>query len=432
MSKRSNYARSHNIIQSRFDWPLITTFILLMIFSLLTVLSTTYLQFEQGSLRPFVMQNIWYGVGIISAIILAQINYETLFKLAPLGYCFGLLLLAAVLIFYDRDIYVAWGAKSWLSFAGLTFQPSELMKFFYILMLARLVRDYTVLCNSSHYEQLPVRQQLNMDWKFLFRLVLWSLPPFVLVLAQNDFGTMLVFMVILIGVIFVSGISWRIIIPSLLILGAVFSLLLFLVLYDRDLLLKIGFQNYQFSRIDSWLEPFGSTAGESYQLSQSLKAIGSGQIIGKGLGAFEVYVPVRESDMIFATIGENFGFLGSSFLILLFFILIYIIIARSFSTGRSFYATFAAGTVSMLAFHIMENIGMNIGLLPLTGIPLPFISQGGSSLVTCCMCLGVVASIRYQDHTTKKTTHWLNHLLLVLVEKLKVEHWPIIRNLPTF
>ena len=200
-----------------------------------------------------------------------------------------------------------------------------------------------------------------------------------------------------IGVIFVSGITWYIILPAFLSFAVIGLILIILVVYQRDLLYALGFQDYQFARIDSWLNPFGNSANESYQLAQSLKAIGSGGLLGKGLGQFQVHVPVRESDMIFSTIGENFGFLGSSFVVLLYFILIFQMISVAFRAHDAFYASMVSGVVMMFTFHIVENIGMSIGLLPLTGIPLPLISAGGTALITSMLSIGLILSIKYNE-----------------------------------
>src|SRR5699024_4574645 len=133
----------------------------------------------------------------------------------------------------------------------------------------------------------------------------------------------------------------------------------------------------------------------AYQLMQSIKAIGSGKVFGKGFGVSEVYVPVRESDMIFATIGENFGFIGGAILIFIYFMLIYQMIRVCFDIINIFYTYIATGVIMMILFHVFENVGMSIGLLPLTGIPLPFISQGGSALLGNMMGIGLIMSMRY-------------------------------------
>ena len=142
----------------------------------------------------------------------------------------------------------------------------------------------------------------------------------------------------------------------------------------------------------------------SYQPAQGLLAIGSGGLLGKGFNTSDVYVPVRESDMIFTVIGENFGFIGGAFVIFLYFILIYRMIRVCFDTNNEFYAYIASGLIMMLLFHVFENIGANIGLLPLTGIPLPFISQGGSSILGNMIGIGLILSMRFQNETPDKTS----------------------------
>ena len=167
----------------------------------------------------------------------------------------------------------------------------------------------------------------------------------------------------------------------------------------RTILEHIGFQAYQFDRVDTWLHPEQDTSNQGYQLWQSIKAVGSGGITGTGFDNSKVYVPVRESDMVFSVIGENFGFIGSALLILLYLLLIYLMIRVTFDTRNEFYAYISTGVIMMILFHVFENIGMNIGLLPLTGIPLPFISAGGSSLIGNLIGIGMVMSMRYHHHS---------------------------------
>ena len=132
------------------------------------------------------------------------------------------------------------------------------------------------------------------------------------------------------------------------------------------------------------------------QVANSMMAIGSGGMLRKGFNVRDVYVQVRESEMIFSVIGENFGFVGSTLVILLYFVLIYRMIRVCFDTNNEFYAYIATGIIMMILFHVFENIGANIGLLPLTGIPLPFISQGGSALLSNMIGIGLILSMRYQ------------------------------------
>ena len=380
-----NQQTTQNADVSKIDYGIILSVFLLAIISVLTIYSTTVLQTD-GGIGTTIMQLVWYGIGIIAAAIVMHFDSEQLWKVAPIAYGAGILLLFLVLIFYDRNTYALQGAKSWFRFGGVTFQPSEVVKVALIIMLARAI--------TEHNMQIDDRTE-KTDMNLLLKIAMWSAPPLLLVILQNDLGTTLVFLAIIIGMTFLSGVSWKILLPVFGTIGALGTLLIYLVVYNRDVLLNFGFQNYQFARIDSWLDPFGDSTGDAYQLAQSMKAIGSGKLFGKGLGVSEVYVPVRVSDMIFSTIGENFGFIGGCFLIFIYFLLIYQMIRICFDTKNEFYAYMATGVIMMILFHVLENIGMTIGLLPITGIPLPFISQGGSALLGNLLGIGLVMSMRY-------------------------------------
>lgn len=332
------------------------------------------------------MQVLWYIIGGVAVIVLMQFDSEQLWKLAPIAYGLGVLLLILILIFYDRRSYALQGAKSWFVFGPISFQPSEVVKISLIMMLGRVITKHNMETSQ---------RTLNTDWKLLLQIGLWSLPLLVLIMAQNDLGTVLVYLAIIIGMTLMSGVSWKILLPVFGVIGLIGGVLIYLVIYNRDILLKVGFMPYQFSRIDSWLNPFEDSRGDAFQLAQSMKAIGSGRLFGKGLGMSEVYVPVRESDMIFSTIGENFGFIGGCILIFVYFLLIYQMVRICFDTKNEFYAYMSTGVIMMILFHVLENVGMTIGLLPITGIPLPFISQGGSALLGNMMAIGLVMSMRY-------------------------------------
>ncbi|WP_407370768.1 FtsW/RodA/SpoVE family cell cycle protein [Carnobacterium sp.] len=371
--------------ETKIDYGIILSVLLLAIISIATIYSTTHLTGNSG-IGATLMQVIWYVVGAVAIVVIMQFDSEQLWKLAPVAYGFGLFLLVLVLFFYDRPTELSTGAKSWFKIGPLTFQPSEIMKIAFILMLARVV--------TKHNGDYPTHHPKS-DFLLLGKIILTSIPPLVLVMLQNDLGSTLVFIAIIIGLVLISGVTWKIILPLFTGVAALGGTLLILVVYNRELLLKWGFQQYQFARIDSWLNPYGDSGDTSYQLIQSIKAIGSGKMFGKGFGTSEVYVPVRESDMIFSTIGENFGFLGSCILIFIYFLLIYQMIRICFDTKNEFYAYIATGVIMMILFHVFENVGMSIGLLPLTGIPLPFISQGGTALLGNMMGVGLIMSMRY-------------------------------------
>lgn len=392
VKRRSRYKIAED--DNYFDWGIILVVLLLAIIGLSSLYAAQAHEHgtltTMGVIKPVLIQGAWWVLGTIAILVIVKFDSEQLWKIAPFVYGLGIFLLIMVLIFYSRSMAMYTGAKSWFAFGPLTFQPSEVMKPAFILMLSRVV--------TEHNRQFPVHT-FDTDIELLIKMAAWFLPVAILVALQNDLGTLLVFLAIFAGTVLVSGITWRILAPTFIV-GAILGttmLALVTTTFGRAILGKLGFQAYQFARVDAWLHPNQDTSNTGYQLWQNLKAIGSGQLTGQGWGNLKVYVPVRESDMIFSVVGESFGFLGGAFLIFLYFILIYLMIRVTFDTQNAFYAYISTGVVMMILFHVFENIGMSIGLLPLTGIPLPFVSQGGSSLLSNLIGIGLVLSMRYQN-----------------------------------
>ncbi|MHC5523179.1 FtsW/RodA/SpoVE family cell cycle protein [Ligilactobacillus saerimneri] len=382
---------------ARIDWGIIFCVLVLAVIGLASIYVALRHDTSTVSIvRTMLSQFVWYVIGTVAVIFLMQFDAEQLWKIAPIAYGLGIFLLIAVLIFYSRSYFVQTGAKSWFAIGPFTFQPSEVMKPAYILMMGRIISQH----NAEYYEHTT-----RSDWHLLGKMFLWTLPVAVLLKLQNDFGTMLVFFAILAGMILVSGITWKIIVPVGTIGIALGSTAIFLAVYARGILEKIGFHTYQFERIDAWLNPSGSTDNKSYQLYRSIQAIGSGKLFGKGFNVSNVYVPVRESDMIFSVIGENFGFIGCCVLIFIYLLLIFQMIQVTFDTKNEFYAYISTGVIMMILFHVFENIGMGIGLLPLTGIPLPFVSQGGSALIGNMIGIGLLMSMRYHNKSDMFSTN---------------------------
>ncbi|AKP63689.1 cell division membrane protein [Levilactobacillus koreensis JCM 16448] len=387
MAKNATEQRSEP--DSRIDWGIIFCVLMLALIGLASIyVAATHDSSATSITSAVVSQLMWYIIGTVAIVIIMQFDSEQLWKVAPVLYWLGIFLLVAVLVFYSRVYYQNTGARSWFAIGSLTFQPSEVMKPAFILMLARVVTEHNN-ANPLH--------TVRTDWVLIGKLILWTLPVAVLLKAQNDFGTMLVFFAIVGGVLLVSGITWKIIAPAFGTVAVVGGTALTFVTTDwgRKILERVGFQAYQFSRVDNWLHPSSDTSNSGYQLWQSMKAVGSGGIFGTGFNVSHVYVPVRESDMVFSVIGENFGFIGGCILIFLYFLLIYQMIRVTFDTKNVFYAYISTGVIMMILFHVFENIGMSIGLLPLTGIPLPFVSQGGSALIGNLIGIGLIMSMRY-------------------------------------
>ncbi|PWF99535.1 FtsW/RodA/SpoVE family cell cycle protein [Levilactobacillus bambusae] len=389
MAQNARTREERNEADSRIDWGIIFCILMLGIISLASIyVAAVHDTSSTSVLKAVGSQVMWFVIGIVAIVIIMQFDSEQLWKVAPIVYWLGLFLLFAVLFLYSRAYYQNTGAKSWFAIGSLTFQPSEVMKPALILMLARVI--------TEHNNKYPIHTTRN-DWILIGQMLLWLVPVAVLLKLQNDFGTMLVFFAIFVGMLLVSGVTWKILAPAFIggaLIGGT-ALALVISSTGRKLLGLIGFQSYQFNRVDTWLNPSADTSNNGYQLWQSMKAIGSGGLFGTGFNVSHVYVPVRESDMVFSVVGENFGFIGGCILIFLYFLLIYQMIRVIFDTKNVFYAYIATGIIMMILFHVFENVGMSIGLLPLTGIPLPFVSQGGSALIGNMIGIGLIMSMRY-------------------------------------
>jgi rod shape determining protein RodA len=375
----------------RFDWTLTLLLFLFFLVSCGAIYSAQAAgQYEERNFLT--MQVFWYLVGAIIISVSIFIDSDQYKRLSWYLYGFGLLLLIAVYASPESIAPVRNGAKSWFIIKGIgSIQPSEFVKPFLILALSRVI--------TSHQEKYSEKTFGN-DFRLLIKLGLTTAVPFVLIMMQPDLGTGLVILSILTGLILVSGISWKIILP-IYTFGASFGALIFyLVLQKPDLLEKyLHVKTYQFNRIYSWLDPANHSSGSSYHLLKSLSAIGSGLITGKGFNQREVYIPEAHTDFIFSVIGEEYGFVGGSIVIGMYFLLIYHLIRTSLETYDPFNTYVCTGVISLITFHVFQNVGMTIQVLPITGIPLPFISYGGSSLMGNMFAMGLIYSVRYHHKT---------------------------------
>jgi len=376
---------------SRIDYGLILPAFMLILIGLYALYVAVTHDHPGTATQMVVQQGTWIVVGIFVAVIVMHMDSRFLWNLTPFFYILGLVLMVLPIFLYNEATFINTGAKNWLAIGGRNlFQPSEFMKLSYILFLARIVVNFQ--------NKLKVRV-LKDDFRLIGRLLLATLPVAVLSVFQHDFGTFLVFVMIFAGVVLVAGVSWKIIVPAFLFVAAVAGGIVALVALPegQKFLEKTSFAEYQVNRFIAWLHPFEYAQTFSLQQARSLISVGSGGLWGKGIGVANVNVPVRESDMIFTVIAEDFGFIGATFVILLYFILIYRMIQVTFKSNNQFYTYISTGIIMMILFHVFENIGAAIGVVPLTGIPLPFISQGGSALMSNIIGLGLVLSMKYNQ-----------------------------------
>ncbi|KSU19896.1 FtsW/RodA/SpoVE family cell cycle protein [Lactococcus lactis] len=376
---------------SRIDYGLILPAFMLILIGLYALYVAVSHDHPTQATTMVVQQGTWVIVGLFVALIVMHMDSRFLWNLTPFFYVLGLILMILPIFFYDKATYASTGAKNWLAFGGRNlFQPSEFMKLSYILFSARIVVTFQ---NNLK------KRVLKDDFRLIGLLILETMPVAIISVFQKDFGTFLVFIAILAGIILVSGISWKILAPVFLFVAAVAGGIVALVASPegQKFLESTSFAQYQVNRFIAWLHPFEYSQTFSLQQARSLISVGVGGLWGKGIGVANVNVPVRESDMIFTVIAEDFGFVGSAFLIFLYFMLIYRMIRVTFKSNNQFYTYISTGIIMMILFHVFENIGAAIGVVPLTGIPLPFISQGGSALMANIIGLGLVLSMKYNQ-----------------------------------
>ena len=370
------------------DW------ILVLVITVLAIISVTLISSAMGggqySANFSIRQIIYYILGAIMAFLIMIVSPKKIKHNTYLLYFIFCVLLIGLLILPETAITpVINGAKSWYSFGPISIQPSEFMKIILILALAKTV---------SRHNQFTFNKSFQSDLMLFLKIIGVSIFPMLLILLQNDLGTTLVICAVIAGVMMVSGITWRILAPIFIaaILGGA-SIILAIIFKPTLIENLLGIKMYQMGRINSWLDPYTYSSGDGYHLTESLKAIGSGQLIGKGYNHGEVYIPENHTDFIFSVVGEEMGFIGSVVLILIFLFLVFHLIILASKINSQYNKVFIIGYVSLIVFHVLQNVGMTVQLLPITGIPLPFISYGGSSLWSLMTGIGVILSIYYHE-----------------------------------
>ena len=385
-------------LDSRVDYSLILPVFCLLVIGVVAIYIAVSHDYPQNIWPILGQQLAWIVLGIVISFVVMFFNTKFLWQATPYLYALGLVLMVLPLIFYNPNLVAATGAKNWVSIGGVTlFQPSEFMKISYILILARVIVQFT----QKHKEK---ERTIALDFHLILWLIVFTLPVLVLLALQSDLGTALVFVAIFAGLVLLSGVSWKIIIPifATVVSGIAGFLAIFITKDGRAFMHQIGMPTYQINRILAWLNPFDYAQTTTYQQAQGQIAIGSGGLFGQGFNVSNLLIPVRESDMIFTVIAEDFGFIGSVLVITLYLLLIYRMLKITLKSNNQFYTYISTGFIMMLLFHIFENIGAVTGLLPLTGIPLSFISQGGSAIISNLIGVGLLLSMSYQTHLAEE------------------------------
>lgn len=349
------------------DFTLLIIVFMLSGLGLILIKSATL---STGSIRLVQTQAIAILIGLVAIVFFILVDYKLLGKLYIPIYVVSNLLLVAVLIFgFGED---TWGSRSWLSIAGVSFQPAEFVKLGLIISLAKFIDNHKETINHP---------------TTLLKILAFAFFPVLLIMKQPDAGTAMVFVFFIAIMLFVAGLDWKYIGYAL---GA--GLLSLPIIWFK-------LDPYQKDRFFGFLDPEANPLGSTYQAMHGQIAIGSGKIFGRGLyKGVQVqnnYVPEAQTDFIFPLLVEELGFIGGIVLIFLFLILLLKLIKIARDSNDLFGSLMVIGIAAMFLFHIWENIGMTMGLMPITGIPLPFISHGGTFMLINMISIGIALSVNY-------------------------------------
>lgn len=350
-----------------FNWPIVICSISLLSLSILTIYSS--------SIELGLQQFIFAVFGLFLFYFFSQLDYRSLKLFVYPVYFFMLILLIIVFILGVETR----GSIRWIPLGLFSIQPSEFIKPVIIFFLASFWQNH------------------SPNWRNIGLSFFWILPAFLLIFRQPDLGTSLTILVIWAGILFAARLSFK----KILLLFLIFSLIIpvgWSILYG-----------YQKERIVGFLSPNTDPLGEGYNLIQSTIAVGSGGLFGRGLGQGTQsrlqFLPEFRTDFIFASISEELGFLGAMLITAFYFILIIYFLRLSSKSVDSLGFLFTIGVVSMILFQVAINIGMNIGLFPITGITLPLVSYGGSSVVATLISFGILSSIAKHGQTSYTIHH---------------------------
>jgi len=364
-------------LMARCDLPLLICTLLLMALGVIFIASAGGGGLSEGGETNFARrQLLWVLLGAVALLVGAMVDYRLYWILAPVIYVVNLGLLAMVLVMGQA----AHGAQRWLQVGPFPLQPSEPGKILLVLSLAALL----------------ARQESRMrGWFWPLAALAVTVPPFLLVVRQPDLGTALVLIAQTLGMLLWAGVSLRklVAITGGGLAGAIGGLALHMKGWVR-----LPLQEYQVRRISAFINPDADPLGAGYHIIQSIIAVGSGRWWGTGLfrgtqGQLQ-FLPARHTDFIFTVIAEETGLAGATAVLALYCFLLYRIVMIAASAPDAYSRIVAGGLGTMFLVQMVVNVGMAMGVMPVTGLPLPFLSYGGSSLLSSCFAIGVILGIR--------------------------------------
>jgi len=360
----------------KINWPMVVCLTIILFYSVIFIKSAAF-NIEKGDFRLYIYkQGIWIAASLIVLLLTIQTNYRLFRRYAYILYGIGLI--SMIIPFFFRPIK---NTHSWISFGLFSFQPSEIMKVFYVIAMARFLENWQ---NRDKFTDLIV--------PFIITGI-----PFAIIILQPDLGTASVFIPVMFIMIFMAGVRLRYLFAAVLMFILICPLGLLASNLSEKLLGKGLISSYQKERVTAFLNPEKERLGVSYQSYKSLEAIGSGKVFGRGLGngittQFD-QLPAKHTDFIISVIAEEGGFLAIGILLGAFYGFLFSAFLTAHNAPDVFGKMVVVGIIGILSSQIIINIGVAVSLLPITGITLPFVSYGGSSLISSFFAIGVVMSV---------------------------------------
>lgn len=351
-----------------YDFSLIIGMLFIGALGVANIFSSTHASSSIRLVNIYKSQTLWISISCIVAFAVSAFKPKVFLKLAYPAYIINIIMLLGVLILGTKGM----GAQRWLVIGSFRIQPSELMKISLVLAMAK----WMISRGASH----------SLGLKDLIVPGVFLMIPMGLIVKQPDLGTSLILLIVSSLMFFYKGLRWKSI-AILLVTGIICG----------GVVYKYGLKEYQRKRIHTFVDPYADSRGAGYNAIQSAIAIGSGKLSGKGYmkstQASLAFLPENHTDFVFSVFNEEHGFIGAIFLLFIYLAFIFRFVWIALNTPKMFDATVVIGIMSIFFVHIFVNMGMVMGLMPIVGLPLPFMSYGGSSILTFGICIGIVTSI---------------------------------------
>ncbi|MFQ8705426.1 MAG: FtsW/RodA/SpoVE family cell cycle protein [Thomasclavelia sp.] len=378
-------------------WSLIGLLLLLCFISCLGIKSATPLITKGNPSTYWLKQLVFYGISFTLMIIVFKISNDRIYS--SMWIIYGILLVLLIGLAVEHFLHTrlgiqvvpmakyAGGATSWYKLPGFDLQPSEFMKIILVVVMADIIDKH----NTKY-----LIHNLHNDCLLIGKILAVSMPPCILVYLQNDAGVTMIMLASVVFIIFISGIQAGWFIIGGIIVAIVLGIMVYIFLYEHELFANLMGGDHKLGRFYGWIDPEGTYGDQGYQLFNALLSYGTAGLWGHGMETALINLPEAQTDFIFAVIALSFGFVGGGFTILIICILDILLIRIGFKSKNNRDKYFTAGIFGLLIFQQVWNIGMVLGLFPITGITLPFLSYGGSSLLSYMIAMGIFLDMEKQ------------------------------------